>query len=260
MTINKITPRLSDIDRAMNQRNIPNASTVFGAESQGIIKAPVPRRQRSIVANIPDDAIVSRDDGTLSIGRFVLSGIGLEVPQNIESAEWVPLFTTLFKVRDHISLWLADALAAYERMPYGSVKEVADYYGYEIASIWNLKSIGTSVEYSRRREVSAPILRDNPNAKLLNISHLAAIQALDVDLQDKLMRKVMLKKWSVAYLRRIIRRINGVRGKSTDFDTYFNDLTSYSKARAQLTLTPEQKMKLIGHHQREIEKLRHDST
>lgn len=248
--------KTSEIRNHLHKPQVPNAAAVFGGDGdKPLFNAPLPRQQQAIMQSLPDDAIISRDDGTLSIGRFIMSGVGLEVPDRIEADEWVPLFTTLFKVRDHISLWLADALAAYDRMPYGSVKDIADYFGYEIASIWNLKSIGTSVEYSRRREVSDMVLIDYPDAKLLSISHVDAIKALDTDLQDKLMRKVLIKHWSVAKLRKIVRRICGNR-KQPSFQAYFSSLTAATTLPKQVALSDDQRRQLIDFHQDAIDRLR----
>lgn len=250
----KITARLADVDKVMARSQVPNASQFL--ENPSVIKAPVPRRQQ-IIQQLPDDAIISREDGTLAIGRFILAGYGLEVPDDVTIAEFETVFTVMFKVSDQIGLWIGDALAAYERLEYGSVDEIAAYFGVANGTVRNWKSRSVSVELSRRRDNLARVQAIMPDVKQLSPSHYSAIASLDPDDQDNMMRHALMKGWSVADLREAVRKFKGEdKQLPSPFDQYRDRLTALSSQRKSLALTPDQRLMLISFHQHEIEKLR----
>ncbi|QPC83794.1 hypothetical protein G4Y79_05285 [Phototrophicus methaneseepsis] len=200
----KVTPTTSSINDTLTKRlkRVPTADEVLGTgTSEPIIRAPVPRRTRNAIQQIPQDAIVSRDDGTLSIGKFIMSGYGLEVPEDATAADFETFFTVMFKIRDRINLWIGDALAAFESLKYGYADEIADFFGYEPATIRNMKYVCTSVELSRRRYILAEVSRMKPDVEPLTMSHYDAIKALRPETQDELMRRALLEGLSSKALR-----------------------------------------------------------
>lgn len=249
MNNNKITPRLSDIDSAMNQRNIPNAAEVFN--SQPVIKDDIVPRRSPILAKLPDDAIIRHDDKTLSIGRFILADYGLEVPEDAELFEFENAFTIMFKVSEQIGLWIGDALAEFERLKHGSVDAIAAYFGIANGTVSNWKSRSVSVKLSRRRENLLKAQAIDPGVNPLSPSHYSAIASLNADDQDELMMMALLDGWSVRQMRKAV--------KSLKASNEIREPSKYAQIDAFLTKAQkwsmEDKIALYEYLKKEIEHL-----
>ncbi|QPC80618.1 hypothetical protein G4Y79_12945 [Phototrophicus methaneseepsis] len=233
---------------------IPTPDQIYGS-------VPVPRRVRTALQQVPENAIVQREDGTLSLGNFTMTGYGLEVPENADISDFENAFEVFFKIRDQINLWIGDALVAYDRIAWGKTEEIAQYFGYEPASIHNLKSICKQVEFSRRREVYQEMIAQKNDIKPLAVGHYDAIKGLESDQQDDLMRKALLEGLSVKALRAEVKALTKPELEDmqpTQFQKRFNKLntTIYDDYRlAQTEYSEDEILKLIETYRYAAEQL-----
>ena len=140
----------------------------------------------------PDNALVRRDDGTLTYGDIQLTRIGIKFIEDLDLERWERLATMIGAANESMAWWIGDLFAYGERAGYGEAKEIAARYGYEPSTVYNFAWVARSVEFSLRREV-------------LSFGHHKLVARMKPDEQRYCLIEADAGDWSVARLRAEIR-------------------------------------------------------
>lgn len=132
------------------------------------------------------------DDGTLTVGNYKLTGVGL-IDNGASETEWRSL-GSYFRSVQKAWVWLvADWMRTGERK-YGKTYEDASLLvGKSVKTLYNWTSVANKVELSRRRES-------------LDFTHHAVVAALEPDWQDYWLGCANSNKWSSRQLEAMIQQ------------------------------------------------------
>jgi hypothetical protein len=105
------------------------------------------------VEQASQSGIELRNDGYMQFKRFEFTPIGLVLPEDTTSDEWGEVGRILLRLQARLQWLLGDWLAFGEDREWGETyRQIAEEFGYEVATLHNLSSIARRVNFSRRRE------------------------------------------------------------------------------------------------------------
>jgi hypothetical protein len=129
--------------------------------------------------------------------------LGYHIPENASLEQWVREGIDIYRRAEELTWHLAD-WAAFGEKKFGRLKEFCEAQGINYQTLINHAYVARSVGISRRREK-------------LSFTHHAEVAPLDAPLQSLWLRRAEEHNWSVAELRRQIRR-KLAGGASTESD------------------------------------------
>lgn len=137
-----------------------------------------------------EQAIVTVDENrNIHYGRFTLSPVGVELPENTTQEEYAALGHVLLQLQSSTQWLIGDWLAFGEDREWGKTyADVAQHFGYEIETLYTYASVCRAVQTSMRVEV-------------LSFAHHRAVVSLPLEQQREWLQKAIDHKWSSKQLR-----------------------------------------------------------
>jgi hypothetical protein len=118
--------------------------------------------------------------------------LGRQYAESLDLQQWVDEGVSIYRRAEELTWHLAD-WAAFGEKKFGRLKEFCESHGINYQTLANHAWVASSVHFSRRRE-------------RLSFTHHAEVAALDPREQSAWLKKAEAGNWSVAELRRRIRR------------------------------------------------------
>jgi hypothetical protein len=144
---------------------------------------------------LPDDAIVKQEDGTLSFAGVLISRRGIADFGDITQIQWQTLGDYLANLNTSIQWLIGDWLVHGENQRYGSAKELAERLGRTDGSLHQYAYVARRIEFSIRIEN-------------LSFGHHQVVASMDTQSQTQWLEKAKNEGWSVAQLRKAIKIAN----------------------------------------------------
>lgn len=170
--------------------NIPSAASTYGVRPP----AGIPRRAlkqevvEKVVEVIPSNAMLVNDDGTIAVGNYLLTGIGLVSSGDVSFNEWRAVGDVLLRIEASIQWIIGDWLTQGE-VTYGQTyKQIAEWSDREEQTLYNYAWVASKVQISLRKEN-------------LSFGHHNLIAGLPPEQQQNWLERAVAGKWSVSRMR-----------------------------------------------------------
>lgn len=155
-------------------------------------------------------------DGTVRIGSFTLTRVGLQVTDKFDENDWNRAGEIVCDLGKSVQWILGDLLKIGEQRKYKTDYEfVAEKTGYEVVTLRNLVYVCSTVDVSRRRDT-------------LRFGHHANVAAYAPHEQDEWLQKAEVGKWSVSQMRA------AMKPKPTPLSDVDEPLATLTQARAEM--------------------------
>lgn len=134
-------------------------------------------------------AIVVSDTGEVTLGKFVVSSVGVVIPEDTTEDEWMALLTAARKVKTALQ-WIISDWAAFgaDRQWGTKYDDIAEQTGYKVETLTDMVYVARSVQFSVRTEK-------------LSFTHHKLVAAYLPEQQAELLAQAIQNKWSVKALR-----------------------------------------------------------
>ncbi len=139
-------------------------------------------------------ALVKRDDGVFAYKRFQLTTVGVELPEDLDTDEWIELFTIANRLLDTVQ-WLIGDLIRHASMVWGeSYKRIAEITGYKEQTLRAYAYVASNVDLLTR-------------VNKLSFSHHRIVASLDTaEEQAHWLNQAIDNGWSSKQLAEEIRK------------------------------------------------------
>lgn len=135
-------------------------------------------------------ALLPRDDGTMQLGGFVLTPVGLIVPDQPSPDDWMTLGHILKRIEGSLQWLIGDWCVAGERIYGVTYEQIAAEFGYEKQTLWTYAWVARQVKRSIRIDQ-------------LSFSHHRLVAALEAEADQRAwLEKAAAEGWSLVKLRR----------------------------------------------------------
>jgi hypothetical protein len=176
---------------AMTGAKIPSADETYEVSVPDIPRRAVPKPvEEKIVEIVPNNAMLVNEDGTISMGNYTLTGVGLVINPEATLDEWREVGRVLSRLDASIQ-WLIGDWFVYGESKYGDAKAIAEQLGYSHGTIRVYASVARNVEL---------LIRINN----LSFAHHQLVAAKSQEEQRQWLKRAVAENLSVAALRKLI--------------------------------------------------------
>lgn len=164
-------------------------------EENSKLKARVTELEQKIAEHGIENAIVRKQDGTMSYGRFTITQTGLKIPENASTEELAEIGIILRNL-DRIIAWNIGDWAKHLHHTFNvSYEKIAEQFGYQIDTLYSYASVCEAI----------PTLIRNQGQ---SFSHCRLVMKMKPRDQRKWLERSTKHNWTVAELRTAIREEN----------------------------------------------------
>lgn len=154
------------------------------------IGAQEPQIVEKTIEVVPEGAIVRREDGALVYKRFVMTPVGMEIPQNMTREEWVDVGHVMKSLDSSVAWNVGDwAICALDGGM--TAAEIADEFGYDTNTIEVYVSVCRAIRGLIRNQASS-------------FGHARLVAHLDESTQDYWLRLALQNGWTIKKLREMM--------------------------------------------------------
>jgi hypothetical protein len=142
----------------------------------------------------PDNqALVMAEDGSIPVGHFRLTRVGLLVgDESVSFEEWQQIGQVLQRLDVAIQWLVGDWMAYGERVWGQTYEQVVEATGYDYQTLYNYTWVARNVDFSLRKEK-------------LSFGHHALVAGLTPDEQSEWLNQAEAQNWSISQMRRAMK-------------------------------------------------------
>ncbi len=175
---------------AMNRRNKLDQSDPFKRKGMPSLEELTNAMIETAAPNLA--MTVDRSHGSISVGTYTLTAVGLSAASGAVFDDWVTVGNLLRRIHRSYTWLLADWLRLGERQWGDTYATVAEGLGYDIDTLRNYVSIANRVDLSRRRDT-------------LSFTHHEKVAALKAEWQEYWLASAEKNNWKSRQLESMIK-------------------------------------------------------
>jgi hypothetical protein len=180
-------------------------------EQLALMGYQIPQTRHMVVDALPAGAIVPQGDGTFRAGEFMLTPVGVQIPDGTSADSWSELGDVLLKLNGAIQWLIGDWLNYGNRVWGKTYEDIAEVTGYEVESLYNLASVCAKIPFSLRNEN-------------LDFSHHSVVAHIPDSLKGQefaILEYCEKNRLSVRHLRAYIKSLTPIKKRQIPASTLF---------------------------------------